>query len=322
MRNIIAFILLLCSVTVAAQHSLQLQTDNGKLFLTHTVQAKENWYSIGRIYNISPRDIAPFNNLNLQTALSIGQTLRIPMMEVNFAQDNKKAADEVFIPLYHTVTEKEGLFRISQSYNKVPVENLKSWNKLGSESVSVGSNVIVGYLKVKKELSPLAGANYSVPPVTTPVVKAEVPKEEPKKVVTETVKKEEPKKTEVVKQDPPPVPQPKVEVTVKPGEGGFFSTEFSEQTNNGKKVQASTGTAAVFKSTSGWTDSKYYALMNNITPGTILRISSQGKTVYAKVLGAMPDIKQNEGLMLRISNAAARALNAGDKFTADIAWEK
>jgi hypothetical protein len=241
-------------------------------------------------------------------------------MEVNFAQDNNKASDEVFVPLYHTVQEKEGLFRISQAYNKVPPDHLKSWNKLSTETVSSGTTIIVGYLKVKKELSPLAGATVTVP-ATPALVKTVLPKEEPKKQAAETEKKEEPKKTEAVKQDHP-VLQPKTEAAVKISEGGFFGKDYLEQTSNGKKVQTGTGNAGIFKSTSGWTDSKYYALINNVTPGTIVKVSSLGKTVYAKVLGAMPVIKQNEGLLIRISNAAAKALNAGDQFTADLSWDK
>jgi LysM repeat protein len=337
MKKILAFACFFVSVQLFGQQ-LQVMGNEGKLYLQHTVAPKENWYSIGRIYNISPRDMAPFNNLSIQNPLSIGESLKVPLTAVNFSQDGKKNADEALIPLYHTVKEKEGLFRISQTFNKVPVASLKSWNNISGETVPVGTHIIVGYLKVKKDLSPLAGANYVAPVVTTPavetkpVVKTEnekpVVKEEVKKPVEEAVKKpevkkEEPKVTEPVK---PVVATPAKPVesvsNIKTKPGGYFADDYNAQTSNGKNVQTITGNGSLFKSTSGWTDARYYVLINKVEPGTIVKVSSQGKYIYAKVLGALPEIKQNEGLLFRISNAAAKELNVTDKFTADISWEK
>ena len=57
--------------------------------------------------------------------------------------------------MYHIVEAKEGLYRVSVNYNKVPLEQLKKWNHLSSDAVSSGTRLIVGYLKVQDE-SPLA----------------------------------------------------------------------------------------------------------------------------------------------------------------------
>jgi len=110
------------------------------LYLNHTVAPKENYYSIGRIYNISPKEIAPLNNLQLEKGLSLGQTIKIPLTS-NFSQAGSAAADEVLVPLYHIVQEKEGLFRISTNYNKLPLEILKQWNNIKTESVSNGTKI-------------------------------------------------------------------------------------------------------------------------------------------------------------------------------------
>lgn len=330
MRKSLVVILVFVSFQVFAQGKLLVQGGGGKLFLTHTVAAKENWYSIGRIYNISPRDMAPFNGLTIQSPLSIGMVLKVPLTDVNFSQDNKKNDDEAFVPLLHTIKEKEGLFHVSQLYNKVPVANIRGWNNLSSDNVSNGTDVIIGYLKVKKQLSPLAGANVTVPApkeevkvVEKPAVKEPV-KEEPKSVVKAEAKTpvDDLKNIPVKKEEPKVITPVKEEVSVKTKPGGYFSDEYNAQTQNGKKTQSNNGNAATFKSTSGWADAKYYVLMNNVTPGTIVKVSSQGKYVYAKVLGAMPEIKQNDGLLVRISNAAAKELNVGDKFTADVSWDK
>ena len=86
-----------------------------------------------------------------------------------------------------------------------------------------------------------------------------------------------------------------------------------------------TGTGGIFKSTSGWEDGKYYCLHNTAAAGTILKITNKatGKSVYAKVLDLIPDIKQNESLIIRISNAAANALGTTqDKLECTINYSK
>ena len=142
------------------------------LYVTHTVQAKENWYSVGRIYNISPKQLAPYNHLSLDKALAIGQALKVPLTAENFSQDGHKEADEVFVPVHHTIQEKEWLYRVSVNYNKVPVESLEKWNNINKDQAKAGVVLIVGYLKVKTGQSALAskGETKIAPPVNTPPV--------------------------------------------------------------------------------------------------------------------------------------------------------
>jgi murein DD-endopeptidase MepM/ murein hydrolase activator NlpD len=45
---------------------------------THTVGAKETLFSIGRQYNVHPRELAAFNNIPYGTGLNIGQVIKIP----------------------------------------------------------------------------------------------------------------------------------------------------------------------------------------------------------------------------------------------------
>lgn len=108
-----------------AQNILLVEGTTGNLHLTHKVSAKETWFAIGRLYNIPPKDIISFNGASQNEALTIGQSIRIPLT-TNFSQDGAKEADEVFVPLYHVIQEKEWMYRISVNHNKVPIENLKS----------------------------------------------------------------------------------------------------------------------------------------------------------------------------------------------------
>ena len=307
-KNLI-FIIILFPVCARAQETLMVEGSGGNLYLNHTTAAKENFYSIGRLYNISPREIAPYNNLILEKGVSIGQTIKVPLKAVNFTQTNSAGAEEVTVPLYHKVEPKETLYQLSTNYNKVPVASLKEWNNLADGSVSPGKDIIVGYLKVKKELSSFAQKGVAMTVGKTEVIKVKEPavKKEvsPGKIVPVTVPEI---KTEPVKEKEIIATTPNTDPTVnKDFKGGAFKSIY---TNTGKEES---GIAGVFKSMSGWDDGKYYCLHNSAAQGAVVKITntSTGKYIYAKVLDVMPDLKQNNELAVRLSNAAADALGAG-----------
>ena len=319
---IILFSFGIALVLKAQSPDLIIQSENGKLYLDHTVAPKENFYSIGRLYNISPKEIVPFNGLSLNSGLEIGQILKIPLVADNFAQHGKAVADEVFVPLYHIVTQKEGLYRIGQNFNKVSVSDLKTWNNLNVETISNGQTLVVGFLRVKTSQSALAakgikkiGSIANAPASTAPVVA----KTESNTVVTTKPVEEPAAKTVETAQNT---------ALQNSSDGtGFFKNSYREQAGSFNAFKSEMGEAAVFKSTSGWQDAKYYALMNNITPGTIIRItnSNNKRIIFAKVLGELPPGRENEGLLIRISNSAAAELKISDKepkFAAEVAYAK
>ncbi len=327
MKRLLLLILLLPFFASAQNKPLMAEGTTPDLYIIHIAAPKENYYSIGRLYNVSPKEIAPFNKMELEKGFGIGQVIKIPLTAGNFLQSGAAAKDEALIPVYHTVADKEGLYRISVNHNKVPVATLRQWNKITDDVVSNGTNLIIGYLKVKKALSPLA--TNSVTPPATP--KEETPKDANPPVIGDhplpPVKA--PTKAPVVitpKTDPPkPVKENQTQSEIVKGtgdnfNGGVFKSLY--QTNN---VVSENGTAGVFKSTSGWEDGKYYCLHNAARPGTIVKVTNAatGKTIYAKVLDNIPDIKQNTGLIIRISNAAADILGAGEnKFDCSLSYSK
>ena len=317
------------------------------LYLLHAVAPKENWYSVGRTYNISPKEIAPFNGLTIDKPLSIGQQIKVPLSPSNFSQNGTRADDEVYVPVYHIVQDKEWMFRMSTNYNKVPVENLEKWNNITREQAKAGMKLIIGYLKVKSDLSALAAkgvstvktgsapaktsapvtTNTPVPATTAPVTTAPVSAPPEKKA--EPIAKQENKevapaedKTVVINNPattPPasnPVATPVANNNTSNG-AGYFKSQFE---GNGKSAS---GVAGVFKSTSGWQDGKYYALMNNVAVGTIVKVSNptNNKIVFAKVLGQLPEMKESAGLTARISDAAASELGTtATRFSVEVKY--
>ena len=294
--------------------------------LVHTVAPKENFYSLGRMYNIPPKEIAALNGLEMERGLTIGQTVQIPLTTQNFSQEKATA-----YPVYYTVGEKEGLYRVSVNNNKVLMASLRKWNNLSSDAVSTGQKLIVGYL-VSADPS-LAGMMKSAATEKREVVKLTeekpLPKKEEEKPVakTETApeknietvveRKAEPvveKKPEVVAEKKPEQPRAITTAAVNDNNGGYFKSLFDVQVKTQPLQKEEMAAAGIFKTASGWQDAKYYALIDNVEPGTIIRIvnPNNNKAVYAKVLDKMTGIRQNQGYDVRISNAAATALDIAD----------
>jgi LysM repeat protein len=221
------------------------------------------------------------------------------------------------VQVYHKVQKKETLFQISQNAN-ASIDDIKKWNKLTVDGVNEGANLIVGYKKRGTETP--AKTNISavavVTPVTTqPTVKPAVVEKPTVAVVTPTKPVIVEKPVVITPVVTPPVvaetkPQTNGSAVVRNFNGGSFGITYGSQHAGNPPANSETGVAAIFKSTSGWNDGKYYCLHNTAPAGSIIKITSKNtqKFVYAKVLDVIPDLKQNEGLLIRLSNAAADEL--------------
>lgn len=290
-------VLLTGLVTVAIGQELIVEGATPNLYLSHKVAAKETWYSIGRAYGLPAKEMAAYNKSDINKPLEVGQLLKVPLTSANFSQNDPSGDVDKLMPVYHIVGQKEWMYRISVNHNKVPIEKLEKWNGVSRDDAKAGTKLIVGYLKLDSN-SESANTVAAKPA-------AEVKKPEP----------------EIKKQAPVVSTPQKTPVAAKtnsaPKTGGYFKDMYEE---SGK---SSSGVAGIFKSTSGWSDGKYYALMNNVVVGTIVKIvfPQTNKAVYAKVLGELPEMKESAGLALRISDAAAGELGATNtKFSVDVRY--
>ena len=92
---------------------------------------------------------------------------------------------------------------------------------------------------------------------------------------------------------------------------GYFASLFSSQ-KKAATFKTLNGTAAVFKSMSGWQDNKFYILTNELPVGTIVRITtSDFKSVCAKVINALPEV--GNAIQYRLNDAAAAILGVTNK---------
>lgn len=106
-------------------------------------------------------------------------------------------------------------------------------------------------------------------------------------------------------------------------EAGYFKSDF-EKYKNPNLVSEHTMSSGIFKTDRGWTDGRYYLLMDNAAPGTIVKLTNpdNNKSVYAKVLGKMKGVQYSDGYDIRISEAAAQKMQAAnlEKFDVKVAY--
>jgi LysM repeat protein len=297
--------IILASSSVAQKGDLMAKSGDKGLYLEHKVVSKESFFALGRMYNVSAKILAAYNKLDLSKGLQIDQKLRIPLTDTNFTQTANSGA-----PVYYKTGDKEGLMTVSKKNNNVKLVKLREWNSLANDEIKEDKKLIVGFL-TGGGFKSVTIANKPVPdePVVTIVEKPEIKPEEKTVVQPEEIKP-------VVK----PLEKPIVKTETKSAlQGdGYFKADFEKQIRIAPITKSETVTSGIFKTASGWQDAKYYLMIDKAAPGTIIKIinPSNNKAVYAKVLGEMAGIRQNTGLNIRISNAAAAALDIkeDDKF--------
>lgn len=317
--------LVLCVAGANAQDMLQVQGTSPDLYLTHIVKKGDTFYSLGRSYSVSAKDIASENSISFDQGLKLGEAIKIPLNNANFTQKGDAVAG--YTPVYHKVEEKETLYRLSLNHNKVPLDNIRHWNNLSGDGLKKDSYVIIGFLKGGGATAAPTAPASTPPPATTPV--ATTPVTPPvNNTPPPAAKPEPPVAAPVVTPPPAATPEPtKPADTPKPAPSlpsgaASFEQLYNQQTNNGKNTTTEKGPGGWFKSNAA--TGKYYALHNTAQRGTIIKVTNplNGKSIYAKVLESIPQIKQNAGLIIKLSDSALEALGTNDaKFYVELHYE-
>jgi LysM repeat protein len=250
----------------------------------HTVAEKETLFSIAKLYGLSVDELKQLNQLT-SNSLSIGQELIVKKSGPPIETPAQRTAPDAIksVKGVHTVVAKETLYSISKQYN-ISVDQLKKWNNLEGNELKLGQVLLVA-----------APANQNPVLVTKPVETTPVPETKPEEIVTE--------KTTVEKPASIPI-------------------KISEGYKDGKEVKE-TGLAELIEGTQG--NRKYLALHRTASTGTILKIKNEmnDREVFVRVIGKLPDIAQNDKLIIKISKSAYDRLGAIDpKFMVEVTWYK
>ena len=336
------FLLFLCCL-VFGTAGLYAQTAQ---YTVHTISKGETLTMLAQKYNTTVSNIMRANGMNAKSKLFVGEKIKIPSLsaveEKPVAQKNatqktettktpvKSAADTSVVT--HYVLQGETLFGISKKFG-VTVEQLKQWNNLNDDHIHFGQLLALSDAG-KNLVASRYGQQQKTGQANTETSNTQLPKteialnkantQESKTAIPDTINKI-------------PVPQSSVVVvtkntqTVTPlnisttnpttNSTGYFRKEFSAKGGNIKNLS---GEAKIFKTATGWKDKKYYILTNEIPSGKVVKVfSPTGKSVYAKVLWKLDNLRINEGLSFRISDAAASVLGVKEsKFNLTVEYDE
>lgn len=309
----------LISWTTAPSDSLRLETIDGKQFIIHQIDAKETLYSISRRYGVPVTSILE-NNPASDGGISVGKLLKIPYTS------KPKAKTE---GAKHIVQPKETLYSIARQYD-VSVDDLKKWNNLTENELSLGQELSIG----KKAV------------VINNVI--ERPKLEQKSLSSTHVVAANQTLYSISRQYNISVQQLKEwnnlqDAEVKIGQmlfitqpaynGGMKTTEtvtatvvrpeikISESVAGADEIKEE-GMAELLEGTEG--NRKYLAQHKTIKPGTILKVHNiaNNREVFVRITGVLPSTASSDVIM-RISKSAYDRLGATDaKLKVEVTYYK
>jgi LysM repeat protein len=338
------FIICFFTLSATAQDRLVVSGTGTNLYVTKIMTGPQSLSSVSDQYNVPLSALAKFNGLNINFELRKGEEVKIPLNRDNFFQRNIYGK---FQPVYHIFKAGETLVKLAVRFNKINIDSLKNWNNLPDEIVTDSKPLTIGFISNKK--AQFSSAAYQAIAYDTlpnpnvldaakfgakelkgelkpkPVPVPQPPAVLPVAVASSAIQKQTVVKSETANNDgflnkkpllvAPTLVQTEGDFSYRPrsNDEGFFAHTYNMRIKD-RAYQAITGDASIFKTISGWNDRKFYVLINEIIPGTIVRITSTNKkSICAKVLGPLPETKGAAGLVIRMSNAAAAALGVEDQ---------
>ncbi len=328
--------------------SLGTQTIEGKVFIIHKVGEKETVYGLSRRYGTTVDEIIKYNP-TADAGLEIGQILKIPYVAKTAVRNVSGSNGST-----HTVAEKETLYSIARMYN-VSVDELKQWNALTANDLSLGQELIVKKSNGRSStVSTPANNNVSPPSTQKGVHKVETGETmfsisrqynitlhelrtwnnlESNDVnlgqllfvtpptngaSTPTVVGSAPVKAPVENTTPPVTTPVKVVTPSTP----TTKITINEGPRDSDEISQS-GLAELIEGTEG--NRKYLALHRTAPTGTILKVRNEmnNREVFVRVMGKLQDTAMTDKLIIKISKSAYDRLGAIDpKFRVEVTYYK
>jgi len=281
----LCFVILTCKANALINvDSIRVENLNGKKTIVHKVEAKENYYSIARKYNVTPQSIIQFNS---NRTLQIGTLLRVPTDRVYSTGETAAVTTKPELPgnskmavVEYIVGPREYLLLIAKKFNTT-VEDLKTLNNLKSNSLSIGQIIKVPY--------GTAAETVSVPPAA-PLIMPKVDSRTTSTQIDSSLNAGE-------------------RLKLPPARYGL--REVDERG------------VAIWISDENLDGTKMLALHQTAPIGTIIKITNPmtGKSTFTKVVGKFSQNESTKDAIIVITKAAADLIGALDKrFQASVVY--
>ena len=303
--------------------SVGIESRNGKTFVLHRVEAKETVFALSRRYHVTVDQIVNAN-ANIQSGLSIGQMVYIPRATQSGTTESLPTTSGTTAPVaaaataktfvvdaqgnkIHRVAPKQTLYAISRLY-AVSSDDLKKWNNLTSNEISVGDDLIVGVGS-----KPTTAPQY-VPELDDDVESTKPVTAAPDEVAISTPAPQPAEPLSRTPAAPAGKSQPVITASSAPVERTVTgSGSISKITEN--------GLAEILENRTE--NNKYLALHKTAPIGTILQVKnvSNGQSVYVRVIGKLPEDAANDKVIVKLSNRAYQKLAAAsNQFRVEVSY--
>jgi hypothetical protein len=247
-------------------------------YVMHKVMPGESLLSASRRYYVPPAFLAEANGLERTDNLERVDSLMIPIGAHNMLKAPPRNMDTAR-PLYYRVTVGDNIYQISNMAGQ-PAEILSAWNGAFIGHPLPGRVLLIGWLHYDP-------VSIKTGPAT--ILRTEQPGDDTAEYI----------------QMPP-----ELVATTKADIPQALEALWQEQTLDGQNVVIEKGTAGFFSINGNASGADVYAFHNAAARGTVMRVRNinNGRTIYVKVLGPVPETKQYAGCVLGLSDKAKAAL--------------
>jgi len=298
---------------------------NGKTFVVHRVEPKETIFALSRRYHVTVDQIV-HANASIQSGLSIGQIVLIPRAAGAGTTETITTTGAANVPVastavsktfvvdaqgnkIHRVAPKQTLYAISRLYAVTP-DDLKKWNKLTTNELSVGDELIVG-----------VGNKPTTAPQYVPEVDDDVESTKPAPAAPVGVAKTSPQSAEPISRPPTATADRSQPVATASTSSAPAPVERTVSGSGSISKVTENGLAEMIENRTE--NNKYLALHKTAPIGTILQVKnvSNGQSVYVRVVGKLPETATNDKVIVKLSNRAYQKLAAANnQFRVEVSY--
>lgn len=240
--------------------SLYVVIKEGRLMALHEVKKDENLYSIAQQYTVPALVLSQNNDVSFYETLEPKRKLHVPLGNYNYLK-TKPADTGTFKTLYYKLKGNETYTALSASID-LSEELLRSWNN-GLELAQLKNGLVeMGWILYQSPDIPKSNDfTQKTIDIVTPASLAP---------------------TAVIQKDSVKGPPSELELI------------FNYQTSSGQFVDSVDGMVVFFKPQTTVNNKLLFAFSNDIAKGRVVKVvnPSNGKFVYAKIIGNLPSTKQ------------------------------
>lgn len=274
-------------------------------FQSHEVQPGETVFGISKNYGLSVDQLILCNDsLAGDYVIKPGQVLRIPVVPQESIEDVLDTEHYV----YHQVEQGQTIYSISKLYPDLNVDQIKEWNSLPSNEISIGQYLIVGEIEKKALFGP---------------IKKKKQKKLEAQALMDTFPRDSSSHSLTLKEDSLAVEEDstialklvdtsaELSLIKRVDQSIAYENSYQEAMGGGKTEQFAKGIANYLE---GSDDEPLVVLCDDVAIGQIVKIRNliNNQITYAKVIGKLPSTEK-DNIMVKLSYSTARKLNVLDK---------